>query len=66
MPTGAGGDVAVMDVLEFTVKDAAAMPPNVTALALVKFVTVMETLVPPAVLPLLVDRLEMAGAETLL
>jgi hypothetical protein len=64
VPAGAGGDVAVIDVLEFTVNDAAAMPPNVTALALVKWVPVMVTLVPPAVLPLDVPRLVTVGADT--
>jgi hypothetical protein len=64
VPAGAGGEVAVIDVLELTVKEAAAMPPKVTALALVKLVPVMATLVPPAVLPLDVPRLEMVGVDT--
>ena len=44
----------MMDVAEFTVKEVAGVEPNRTALALVKFVPVMATLVPPAVVPLLV------------
>ena len=64
VPAGAGGDVAVIDVLELTVNDAAGMPPKVTLLALVKFVPVMPTLVPPAVLPLDVPRLEIVGTLT--
>ena len=40
------------------------MPPNVTALAFVKFVPVIATLVPPPVPPLDVPRLEIVGALT--
>jgi hypothetical protein len=40
--------VAVICVAEFTVKLAAAVPPNATAVAPVKFVPVITTDVPPA------------------
>ncbi|MEY9227942.1 hypothetical protein ABIF78_000265 [Bradyrhizobium japonicum] len=41
------GDVAVIWVAELTVKPAAAVPPKVTAVAPVKLVPVMVTVVPP-------------------
>ncbi|MGY4359591.1 hypothetical protein ACVW0J_006084 [Bradyrhizobium sp. i1.7.7] len=41
------GDVAAIWVAELTVKPAAAVAPNVTAVAPVKLVPVMITLVPP-------------------
>ena len=46
-----GGEVAVIDVAELTVKPAAAVPPKVTAVAPVKLVPVMVTVVPPAIGP---------------
>jgi hypothetical protein len=46
-----GGAVAVIEVSEFTVKFAAGMEPNETALAPVKPVPVIVTTVPPAVGP---------------
>ena len=46
-----GGAVAVMDTALLTVKDAAVVEPNATALAPVKPVPVMVTEVPPAVDP---------------
>ena len=45
------GDVAVIWVAEFTVKLVAAVAPNLTAVAPVKPVPVMTTLVPPVVGP---------------
>ena len=45
------GEVAVIEVAELTVKLAAAVPPNATALAPVKFVPVIVTDVPPATGP---------------
>jgi hypothetical protein len=42
-----GGDTAVMEVGEFTVKEAAGVMPNVTAVAPVKPLPRSETLVPP-------------------
>jgi hypothetical protein len=41
------GDVAVMEVAEMTVKLAAVVAPKVTAVAPVKLVPVMVTVVPP-------------------
>src|SRR5882672_7919511 len=62
-PAALGGEVAVIDVLEFTVKLAAGTVPKLTAIAPVKFVPVMLTDVPPAVLPLVGDRLVTVGTE---
>ena len=45
------GEVAVIWVAELTVKPVAAVAPNFTAVAPVKLVPVMSTLVPPAVGP---------------
>ena len=45
------GEVAVIDVAEFTVKPVALVAPNLTAVAPVKLVPVIVTLVPPAVGP---------------
>lgn len=65
LPTGKGGDVAVICVLESTVKLAAGKLPKVTAVAPVKSVPVRVTLVPPAVVPLLGFSVVMAGAGVL-
>jgi len=46
-----GGAVAVMLVADTTVNDEAAVEPNDTPVAPVKFVPVIVTLVPPAVGP---------------
>ncbi len=46
-----GGDVAVIDVGEFTVKLAALAAPNFTAVAPVKAVPVIVTDVPPTAGP---------------
>ena len=45
------GDVAVIEVAELTVKLVAAVAPNVTAVAPVKFVPVSVTVVPPVAGP---------------
>ena len=45
------GEVAVMEVAELTVKPAAFVAPNFTAVAPVKLVPVIVTLVPPATGP---------------
>lgn len=50
-PADSAGEVAVTWVAEFTVKLVAAVVPNFTALAPVKLVPVMVTLVPPDVGP---------------
>jgi hypothetical protein len=64
-PAGSAGEVAVIDVLEFTVKLVAATPPKLTAVAPVKLVPVMPTLVPPAVVPLLGESEVIDGAAVL-
>ncbi len=46
MPVPAG-DVAVIDVAELTVKPVALVAPNLTAVAPVKLVPVIVTVVPP-------------------
>ncbi len=58
------GDVAVICVAELTVKVVAAVPPKCTAVAAVKFVPVMTTLVPPAAGPNVGARLVMVGGGT--
>ncbi|BBH18908.1 hypothetical protein Back11_02530 [Paenibacillus baekrokdamisoli] len=58
-PTGA---VAVICVAEFTVKDVAAVAPNVTAVAPDRFVPVNVTLVPPDVGPDVGEMLVIVGA----
>ncbi len=58
------GDVAVICVAELTVKLAAAVPPNCTAVAPVKLVPVMTTLVPPAAGPDVGARPVTVGAGT--
>jgi hypothetical protein len=50
-PEYCGGDVAAIEVAEFTVNDKAGTVPNSTLVAPVKFVPVKDTDVPPAVLP---------------
>ena len=45
------GVIQVIVVLFTTLREVAANPPNVTDVAPVKFVPVIVTLVPPAVLP---------------
>jgi hypothetical protein len=51
VPALSAGEVAVIEVAELTVKLVAAVLPKSTALAPVKFVPVIDTLVPPDVLP---------------
>ena len=51
VPAVPAGLVAVICVAELTVKPVAAAVPNSTAVAPVRFVPVMVTLVPPAVGP---------------
>ena len=52
VPAAWAGVIAVMVVALTTVKLVAAVPPNVTAVAPVRLVPVMVTLVPPSVVPL--------------
>ena len=56
------GEVAVIEVAELKVKLVAAVAPNVTAVAPVKLVPVIVTLVPPEVDPLLGETEETTGA----
>ena len=51
-PTAPAGEVTVMDVAELTTTFDAALAPNFTPVAPVKFVPVMVTDVPPAAGPL--------------
>ena len=51
VPAVVAGDVAVIELALMTVNDAAAIPPNFTLVAPVKFVPLMVTLVPPALEP---------------
>ncbi len=63
VPTPAG-DVAVICVAELTVKLTAGVPPNCTAVAPVKLVPVMVTVVPPAVGPLVGEIPVTVGGAT--
>ena len=47
VPVAPAGEVAVMDVAELTVNPVALVAPNFTAVAPVKLVPVMVTVVPP-------------------
>ena len=59
------GEVAVIEVAEFTVKLVAGFPePKSTAVAPVRFVPVMVTLVPPVVRPAIGDTLVTVGAAS--
>ena len=51
VPAAPAGDLAVIDVAEFTVTKVAFAAPNFTAVAPVRFVPVMVTVVPPNVGP---------------
>ena len=53
VPAASAGSTAVICVVELTVKLVAAVLPNITAVAPVKFVPVMTTEVPPATGPVL-------------
>jgi hypothetical protein len=50
-PAAAAGDVAIIKVGELTEKEVAGTLPKSTAVAPVKLVPVIETKVPPKVLP---------------
>ena len=62
VPAEPAGVVQVMEVAETTDTEVQALLPMVTALALVRLVPVMVTLVPPAVLPLVGLMLPTVGA----
>ena len=58
------GDVAVIEVAELTVKLAAVVPPNATAVAPVRLVPVIVTTVPPAAGPNVGEIEVTVGAAT--
>ena len=58
------GEVAVIWVALLTVKEAAAVPPKLTAVAPLRFVPVIVTLVPPAGGPVLGLMPVTVGADT--
>ena len=58
------GEVAVICVAELTVNPVAAVAPKVTAVAAVRLVPVMTTVVPPAVGPAVGEMLVTVGAAT--
>ena len=61
VPVPAGAVAVICEAL-LTVKPVAAVAPNVTAVALLKFEPVMVTLVPPAVGPAVGEMLVTVGA----
>lgn len=63
-PAEPAGDSAVIDVAETTVKLFAAAEPNLTALAPVKLVPVIVTVVPPASGPVFGSTFVTVGAAT--
>ena len=63
-PADTAGVTAVIDVGEFTTNDVASWLPNQTLVILVKFVPLIVTLVPPAVVPLLMASPVTVGTET--
>jgi hypothetical protein len=63
VPAAWAGETATICVAEMTLKEAAARVPNDTPVAALKFVPVIETTVPPAVLPDVVARLVTVGAD---
>src|SRR4051794_8098931 len=66
LPADSAGDIATIDVEDFTENDAASSLPNFTDMTFVKFVPVMVTAVPPLAKPLLGARLLIIGALTLI
>jgi hypothetical protein len=62
VPAACGGAMAVMEVSLLTVKLSAATEPKLTAVAAVKPLPLMVTVVPPPLLPLLVSRPVTLGA----
>jgi len=63
-PAAPAGAVAVTDVAEFTTTPVAAVAPNLTEVAPVRFVPVIVTDVPPAAGPLVGDSDVTAGTAT--
>ena len=64
LPAVPAGVTAVIDVEDTTVTEVAAAPPIVTAVAPVKPVPEMVTLVPPAIGPVLGEIALTVGAAT--
>ena len=64
MPADSAGEIAVIEVLLFTVKEVAAVLPKVTALAFVKFNPVIVTLVPPSKGPSMGETWFTAGVRS--
>jgi hypothetical protein len=62
-PRDPAGTVKVTDVAELTVRFVAGFPPIVTELALVKFVPVSVSTVPPPVTPEIIDRDVAVGVD---
>ena len=62
-PAASAGLVVEICVLLFTVNGVAIVPPNLTALAFVKFVPVIVTGVPPAAFPLFGDTPVTVGSD---
>jgi hypothetical protein len=63
-PAACAGVVAVIVVLLLTTTLVAAVPPNVTVAPVAKFVPVIVTAVPPAVVPLFGLTLVTVGGTT--
>jgi hypothetical protein len=63
VPAICGGDTALIDVEETTLNEVAGTVPNVTPVAPMKFVPVIVTEVPPAVVPVCVLRALTVGTE---
>jgi hypothetical protein len=63
-PADPAGEVAVMEESEFTMKLVAGVEPKLTAVAPVKLVPAIVTLVPPAVDPELGLTLVTVGSAT--
>jgi hypothetical protein len=61
-PAACAGAIAVIELGEFSVNDAAGTPPKLTAETPIKFEPLIVTDVPPAVVPVAVPRLVTTGA----
>ena len=64
VPAEPAGEAAVIEVSEFTVKLAAAVPPKATAVAPLRLVPVIVTEVPPAGKPEAGEMAVTAGGAT--
>lgn len=61
VPTAPGGDTAVSEVSEFTLKSVAAVEPNLTVVVPLRLFPPMSTVVPPVVGPFLGDSFLIVG-----